>query len=236
MCDDEIVANKYIKDLERGTSEECWGLVLITNFPCDPSMQTVYETVAAEIRNNPEFKDAYVYPFSTLHTTILTCYAFTRPRLDSEKLQQEYLNGWNELIDQARLHPEWPKGKIRLHCKEAVAYPDAVVLMYDDVDKKIETMRKILKAEAESKFVQLGYENVDASMAHFPTIIHSTIIRWRDAPNYKYSQVKQSFESIMQKHWPADGLMLSADKMHLVVETVPYMHPPQNLHCTWELL
>eukprot|EP00960_Hanusia_phi_P002672 78662-Hanusia_phi.AAC.1 len=113
MCDDEIVANKYIKDLERGTSEECWGLVLITNFPCDPSMQTVYETVAAEIRNNvlkyllphhlnltfslchsqPEFKDAYVYPFSTLHTTILTCYAFTRPRLDSEKLQQVQRNG-----------------------------------------------------------------------------------------------------------------------------------------------
>uniref|UniRef100_A0A7S4N1V7 Uncharacterized protein n=2 Tax=Guillardia theta TaxID=55529 RepID=A0A7S4N1V7_GUITH len=108
--------------------------------------------------------------------------------------------------------------------------------MYDDVDKAIENIRRILKEEAENKLPQMGYKNIDVSLAHFPTIMHSTILRWRDTPDCKFSQVKECFDSIMRKNWPSEGLAVSAEKMHLVVEKVPYMHPPQNLHSTWNLI
>ncbi|EKX46747.1 hypothetical protein GUITHDRAFT_107524 [Guillardia theta CCMP2712] len=248
MGEENIVANKYIKGLENGTSEECWGLVLITNFPCDPSMQDAYESLANDIKNEPMFKDAYVYPFSTLHTTLLTCYSFTRPPLGSQELKEARQD---LLIEHAMSHPEWPRGKIKLRCKEAVAYPDAVVLMYDDVDKAIENIRRILKEEAENKLPQMGYKNIDVSLAHFPTIMHSTVARHPglqvfpsegvddlEAAGHREIELarQECFDSIMRKNWPSEGLAVSAEKMHLVVEKVPYMHPPQNLHSTWNLI
>merc|ERR1712125_89646 len=93
-------------------------------------------------------RQAYIYPGSSVHCTILTMRAFTAGPLD-ETTRMAYREKWVAVLDVARASPDWPSGPFRLRMKQPTFKGVAGIFYFDDIDGAIEKMRGCLRKEIE---------------------------------------------------------------------------------------
>ena len=118
------------------------GGVLICSWPMPPEVLEAYTAFATRLKAElpPE---AYVYPASTLHCTVLTLRAFTGGPLDADA-RHKLVEAWKPVLATARASASWPTGEFRLRMGPPTLEGAAGIFRYEDSDGAISRMRECL--------------------------------------------------------------------------------------------
>mmetsp|Transcript_30814 Transcript_30814/g.71979 ORF Transcript_30814/g.71979 Transcript_30814/m.71979 type:complete len:407 (-) Transcript_30814:92-1312(-) len=229
-----IRADQNAANLAAGTGMEVWGLVLVAAWPPE-DMREPYERLVEGFKSLPSMSSAYIYPFGSLHVSIVTAHAFTRSPPVNDTLKAATLEEWADMVASARRSGDWPRRPLRLRCVTAELHEAAGVLRYDDVEGTVAAMRQCIQREVDLRHRGLQKRGIDVRVAHIPNIIHSTILRWTKVPTEPGHKVREDFIKVTEEAL-GEGVDVIDDELKLVVETRPYMHVEQSAaKFCWEL-
>ena len=209
---------------------EFCGLVLACSWPMPRDVLEAYEALRAELLEAMP-PQAYLYPGSTLHCTVLTLRAFTAGSLDGEA-RERVLTSWGPVLDAARSSTEWPSGPFRLLMKRPTLEGSAAIFRYEDSDGAVARMRGCLRrAIADAGGLAAEGPRRDGALPlpgspegdpapHLPDIVHSTVLRWGAEPEDR-ERALQAFDRAAERWEPREVLVPCAKG---ILEDVPYMH------------
>mmetsp|Transcript_107585 Transcript_107585/g.321719 ORF Transcript_107585/g.321719 Transcript_107585/m.321719 type:complete len:247 (-) Transcript_107585:75-815(-) len=218
------------------------GLVVICSWPMPEHVLDQYKAFKAELaRVMPS--EAYIYPASTLHCTVITLRAFTAGPMDAGS-RAAMQAAWAPVLARARASEAWPRGRFRLRMTAPTLEGSAGIFRYEDADGAVERMRACLREaiiDAGGLAAEGGGDRSsarplpgtpdDGPAPHMPDIVHSTVLRWRAEPQDR-SAAAEAFARAAETWVPVDVEVPCA---RAVVEDTPYMHIPNDAaHVWWE--
>mmetsp|Transcript_27715 Transcript_27715/g.65101 ORF Transcript_27715/g.65101 Transcript_27715/m.65101 type:complete len:297 (-) Transcript_27715:1905-2795(-) len=195
----------------------------------------------------------YLYPTEHLHVTLASFHRPTKvadsPELSGDAQRAKKRKAL-ELVRSASKLPGWPKEPLRLVVDSARIGTRAGILLWKDLSGGVDAIRSCLR-EALLLTDAGGSDGAKPMDASIPGIIHSTFLRFAEVPRTPAKDVQDAFESRglgtpggeFFRASGSDGdetattnspLILRADTVRLVSESVPYMHlPNDDEHVPW---
>jgi uncharacterized protein len=223
-----------------------FSLCLVAGWPPrltnSESFQLAYERFCAAVeqcwddldrsadKQNPA--SVYFYPYEHLHVTVAT---FHRPGLENVPLETQVTlrKLWSQVVEHATQDQLWPTEPFSLQIDSAQIGTRAGILLWNDDTGGLSTMRQCLrravsaiKTAAESQEVVQFLESLDV-----PSIVHSTFLRFREAPHTDGALVQQRFsETVLPSIGNFFPEQFKIPVATLVCERTPYMHIPFDDH------
>jgi hypothetical protein len=257
-------ADPLVPDIFTGEDGDYFGLVLVTNWPVSPLdvMDDPYRRFLAAVRSCFRDEDVspsdahpaslpavYLYPTEHLHVTLASFHRPTKvadsPELSGDAQRAKKRKAL-ELVRSASKLPGWPKEPLRLVVDSAQIGTRAGILLWKDLSGGVDAIRNCLREALDDAGGPAGGKPTDASI---PGIIHSTFLRFTGVPETPGEDVQVAFGSRglaapAEEYFRASGgdataatgapLVLRADTVRLVSESVPYMHlPNDDEHVLW---
>ena len=223
------VARLAIGDL----TEDACGAVLICSWPMPSHVLAAYQAFAARLKAELP-AEAYIYPASTLHCTILTLRAFTGGPLDPAARQQ-LVAAWTPVLAAARASAEWPTGDFSLVMGAPTLEGAAGIFRYEDCDGAIARMRECLHKAilaaggvpavgGGDRALARPLPGAPAPAPHLPDIVHSTAVRWAAEPADRAAALA-AFGRAAATWGPLEITVRGA---RAVLESTPFMHMPYD--------
>ncbi|PXF49018.1 hypothetical protein BWQ96_01156 [Gracilariopsis chorda] len=217
-----------------------FGLVLCGMSPPPMSMLSFYKKFSAllqeGLRNAGVHESAcYLYDADMLHTTLATFRSFIKPPPRSPEL---YVSEWKGILLRASRRAEWPApGTYVLSLQEAKVQDNGVgTLLFTDKLRVIERMRECIReemSEARSKD-SLYYIRCTNADIRIPNIIHSTVLRWRKAPNLSVFELQNIFsEAFILTKAAGYSTEMPLTTVSLLREWKPYMRAKTCVAQLW---
>ena len=204
----------------------------------------------------------YLYPTVYLHVTLATFQRPVRiadtPGLSDAGVRSAKTREALEWVRSASELPGWPREPLRLVVDSAQIGTKAGILLWKDLSGGIDAMRNCLReALAERPPVNHNDNDNGGTTVGIPGIVHSTFLRFAEVPVTPGEDVQEAFRSrglerpgeefFRESGGDGDGngdgdeqtaaakpLILRANTVRLVSETVPYMHlPNDDEHVLW---
>lgn len=224
-----------------GAAADLCGMVLVCSWPMPPDVLQAYERFRADLAAAMP-SEAYVYPGSTLHCTVMTLRAFTAGPMD-EAVRRTMRGLWSPVLRAARAMEAWPAGPFSLRLGPPTLEGAAGIFRYEDVDGAVGRMRGCLR-EAVRAAGGCAAEGLDWSQAmplpgtpegqiapQVPNIVHSTVLRWIAEPPDREA-AKVAFDGVAKSWQPVN---ITVPRVTAVWEDVPYMHIPlDETHVWWD--
>ena len=230
-------ANPTVARLAAGDlcGDDFCGAVLICSWPMPSHVLEAYRSFAARLKAEMP-AEAYIYPASTLHCTILTCRAFTGGPLD-DAARAQLVAAWRPVLDAARASPKWPTSDFQIKMGKPTLEGAAGIFRYEDTDGAIGRMRECLLDAVVAAGGMPAIGGGDRSKAktlpegpggshpppHIPDIVHSTAVRWTAEPADRAAALA-GFERAAATWSPQQITVTSGARA--VLESTPFMHMP----------
>lgn len=201
-------------------------------------------------KNPASLPAVYLYPTMHLHITLATLPRSTKigsPPALPEDVQRAIKQKALELVQAASRLPGWPKKPLRLVVDAAQIGTRAGILLWNDLSGGVAAMRRCLEEASTDDNGSSVTNIVDITI---PTIVHSTFLRFAELPLTPGEEVQAAFRSrglgTPGKEFFCIGdesdddnsaqapLVLTANTVRLVSESIPYMHlPNDDKHVLW---
>ena len=209
-----------------------FGIILVANWPPKESIMKPYDDIfLPKVKtcfkqedfelDSKQIPAVYLYPSQHLHLTIAT---FTPFHESVPNNTEEYAEVCTKIMEKACAREDWPKGSFHIDIDRAQIGIKAGILMWNNEDGTVATMRKIIHEEYDAV-----YETNPGALNHrtltSPGIIHSTFLRFGRDPITKGDVVQERFQEVSKDVKDIFGT-IEVDCVRLVVERVPYMHIP----------
>lgn len=205
-----------------------FGLILTTLHPPPSLLATSYSNFRALLQTalhqaSVPPTEYTLYPTNALHCTIATLHPFTTSPPTNP---QAAISAWSNIVDTAIQSPRFraatsstPISYVRV--EQAKVFDDGVVvLLYNDLDAIISTLRDALRDLQTSKqFIPDKVINV--AQMKIPNIYHSTVLRWHHSPATSTTHLQTMVNVAYEKAFAHVSLPLSTIK--LMRESQPYM-------------
>ena len=126
--------------------EPVWGVVLIANWPPAAVLDAPHARAVSALKSADDAfsANAYVNPFQTLHTTVLTCHGFAKP---SPENKADYIAGWKRIVDAASTRSCFPRKAFSITSSRSELHAGAGVLLYEDTDGGFKAVRDCILQE-----------------------------------------------------------------------------------------
>lgn len=226
-----VVARLAAGELAALSDEYCGG-VLICSWPMPAAVLQAYEAFAASLKEAMP-AEAYIYPASTLHCTVLTLRAFPGGPLDANA-RAALIAAWRPVLAAARADAAWPSGEFMLRMGAPTLEGAAGIFRYEDCDGAIGKMRQCLLRAITASGGAPAIGGGDRSQAkplptfamepapHIPDIVHSTALRWVAEPADQ-AAAHAAFSRVAAQWTPVEITVRGA---RAVLESTPFMHMP----------
>mmetsp|Transcript_78179 Transcript_78179/g.252771 ORF Transcript_78179/g.252771 Transcript_78179/m.252771 type:complete len:287 (+) Transcript_78179:2977-3837(+) len=223
------------------SQDDLCGFVVVCSWPMPEEVLAAYERFRSELTAAlPD--EAYVYPGTTLHCTVMTLRAFTAGPMDSE-LRESLRWLWEPVLASARAMEAWPVGTFTLRIGRPTLEGSAGIFRYEDVDGAIAQMRDCLRSAIDVAGGRAA-EGMDWSQAmplsgtpegqpapQIPNIVHSTTLRWCGEPADR-DTAKEAFDRVAETWVP---MQIKVSRATAVFEDTPYMHiSADDSHIWWD--
>eukprot|EP00929_Paragymnodinium_shiwhaense_P082761 TRINITY_DN43775_c0_g1_i1.p1 TRINITY_DN43775_c0_g1~~TRINITY_DN43775_c0_g1_i1.p1 ORF type:complete len:246 (-),score=31.01 TRINITY_DN43775_c0_g1_i1:154-891(-) len=235
-------ANPIIARLATGDrcSGEYCGLVVVSSWPMPHEVLEQYERWRDRLVEAMP-PEAYVYPGSSLHSTVCTLRSFLAgPLADADR--QDLRARWSDVLDKAAQNDSWPKDGFKLRIDKPRFEGSAGIFDIRDVDGAIARIRSCLQeailaaggkacsgADKAGGKPLPGGEGIHPA-PHLPDIVHSTVLRWKAEPSSDRDAIKASF-ALVAESW--EPLEVTVSSVRAVFEDAPYMHIPDEPRQIW---
>ena len=197
--------------------------------------------------------NVYLYPPQQIHITIATFHPFHKAlenadensdnnnnSNNSNNQQKEFSKTCQQIVQSAKKRNDWPKQSFPLRVKNAQIGKRAGILLYEDMNHMVDTMRKILLEEykvVKMKLISSGSSSCwkfpQEKELIIPNIIHSTFLRFGGKPITNGELIQERFQNNVQSriinHYFFQKEIV-IDSCQLVVEKKAYMHIPCDVN------
>jgi len=172
---------------------------------------------------------AYTYIPECLHITVATLHRFDVPATpDERRVMQEI---YTDLFRQASKRPNWPGtgSKMRFAIDSARIGERAGILLWKETTGNLQRIRdcvaEVHKLRNDDIVQAVGEEK--AKSFQIPNIIHSTFLRFADAPRTDWDAMQTKFAAVQERLQEMFGdCVVETDSVRLACERRPYMHIP----------
>jgi hypothetical protein len=146
----EVRADPRVRSLVAGEPEPVWGAVLVANWPPPPELEAPHARAVSALTGAADAfaEHAYVNPFGTLHTTVMTCHGFTKP---APANKADYIAGWKSVLDAASTCACFPRRSFSITTARSELHAGAGVLLYEDTDGGFTAVRDCILQEMAAK-------------------------------------------------------------------------------------
>ena len=200
-----------------------FGLNLACAYPFPATIEDSYNTLASRLMKLDD--GVYVYPLWETHVTIMTFLNFTLHQRPSPERMAE-LQSWIGPIIEAmqNLFDTEAIAPFRLEFQPPVLTRKAVILPVANPSGEIARMRQRAGQLLESN--QALHEKLLRNGLNVPGIVHSTIMRFKKAPQ-DLSRFTAGFDAVAAATAP---FAMTVREILLTTETKPYMREGEIVH------
>jgi len=216
-----------------GRFSDVFGLVLVLLSPPPEELISFYSAftkVLHQIFTEAGISnDQYLlYDGDSLHCTVATFHSFMRPYPSNPERATAL---WADVAMAAAELPGWPKsnafaGTLKLQLREAKVHDSGVgVLYYDDTSGIVSQMRTCLRTYCNTGNNADIMQQYGTNLAYLqvPNITHSTILRWRSAPDVSIESLQSMFDKAFAYASAYHDMSVPLSDVKLVREIEPYM-------------
>mmetsp|Transcript_1197 Transcript_1197/g.2823 ORF Transcript_1197/g.2823 Transcript_1197/m.2823 type:complete len:275 (-) Transcript_1197:78-902(-) len=232
-----FIPDPVVKDLI-ALDDGYYGIVVNTLWPPPEELTAPYSnSLLPEIRkcfdavdlvptsdkNNNKDAPVYIYPPDHLHVTIATLSPIVKRDLNNPKLYDDLKTKWENILELASQHDEWPDEALQFEIDRAQIGNRAGILLWKETTGGLQKMRECLKNEVAS--------HDDLTIYNVPGIAHTSFLRFQSVPTTSGEIVQERFAAnVLPKLNTIFPKPITATWAKMACEWIPYMHFPDNDH------
>lgn len=220
---DEISEQGFVADsfLAVNPDAPVFGVNLACLYPFPLEVRTIYETLTERLTAIDP--GVYVYPFWETHVTIATFINFGQQQSPSPQRLAELENLMRRIV--TRIEPEFSSRKaFNLWIEQPILSRKAAILPLSDPSDAITEIRNGI-AESLSSVPELKTQLTGLGL-NIPPIVHSTIMRFKEAPD-DINAFVEKFDEISRS---VSRIPMRVTELYITTETKPYMRQGEIIH------
>ena len=173
---------------------------------------------------------AFIYTPECLHITVATLHRFDVPTTPKER--EDMQNIYTALFQRAAKRRNWPpKGnKMRFLVDSTRIGEKAGILLWKETTGNLQKIRDCVAEEHAACYDDIVKTVGDSAKSfQIPNIIHSTFVRYANAPKTDWDEMQSKFAEVQDKLDEIfGGCVVETDVVRLACERRPYMHIPYD--------
>ena len=137
--------------------------------------------------------------------------------------KERVLSSFRSALQSTFASAEFPTQVFSLTMNPPIISKAAVFFMYEDPSGTVARIRSLIQAEVFPRVkTELGTELFEELEAKIPNIIHSTFVRFKEAPRDPV-KLENDLRPLLAEWKP---VAVDVPKVTLAIEDLPYMHVP----------
>ena len=172
----------------------------------------------------------YIYTPECLHITVATLHRFDVPTTPKERKVMQKI--YTDLLQRAAKRPNWPAegSKMKFAVDSTRIGEKAGILLWKEITGNLQKMRDCVAKEHAASYDDIvkAVGEDSANSFQIPNIVHSTFMRFADAPKTDWDKMQAEFAKVQERVTDNifGDLVVETDVVRLVCERRPYMHIP----------